>query len=73
MTEARGDSNVDPGSILSERIRMVPEEVVEVARSDGTWMFKIEFQESTVPSSLLIRHQLDDHLPLTSSKSIRIV
>lgn len=71
MAGARDDSE-DEGPILSGPIKKVPDDVVEVERIGGTWRFKIEFREETVPVSLLLRHHIGDHLPLNSAKSIRI-
>ena len=68
MSEVRADSNEDAESILSGRIEKVPNEVIEVARIDSTWMFKIDFEDSIMPSSFL-----GDRFPLRSAKSIRIV
>ena len=73
MSEVRADSNEDAGWIQSGPIKKFAHEVVEVARIDGTWMFKVEFQESTIPLSPLIRHHLRDRLPLDFAKSIHIV
>lgn len=73
ISEVRADSNMNAGSMMLERIERVPDGVVKVARADGTWMFKVEFQEANVPSSLLTRSHLDEHPTLRNSKSIRIV
>lgn len=73
MAQSPAASDADARSTQSGWMRMVPEEVVEVGRFDGTWAFKIEFQESAVPSSLLIRNGLDDHIALAASKSLHIV
>lgn len=54
-------------------VEKIPDEVVEVERIDGTWRFKIEFQESAIPTSRLIYQYQHDRLPLSSWKSTRIV
>ena len=57
----------------SEWMRKVPEEVVGVGRFDDTWMFRIGYGESTLPSSVLMRDGLVNHVALAGAKSVHIV
>lgn len=72
MADVR-ESSAGEGLILSGPMKKVPDDVVRVERNDGTWRFKIEFREETVPASLLHRHHVGDRLPLHSARAIRIV
>lgn len=72
MAEAPFGSDPHTTSTLGAWTRKVPEEVVAVARSDGVWEFKIEFQDSTTQSSPSIRDALDNHLGLKHFRSVHI-
>lgn len=73
MAEVPAASNVDAGSTLRKWTRKVPEEVVEVGRFDGTWVFNIKFKESVLPPSLFILDDPDDQLALAPSKFFGIL
>lgn len=72
MAEVAAASDADAGSTLREWTRKVPEEVVEVGRFDGTWVFNIKFEDSVIPPSLFTLDNRDDQLALNSSKFIDI-
>lgn len=73
MAEAPAASDADAGSTLRKWTGKVPEEVVEVGRFHGTWVFNIKFKESVIPPSLFILDNRDDRLALASSKFFGIV
>lgn len=72
MAEAPSDSDPHTASTLSAWISKVPEEVVAVARSNGVWKFKLEFQDSTMLSSHFVQDVLDDQFGLKHFRSIHI-
>lgn len=73
MAEPPAPKDADAESTLCKWTRKVPEEVVEVARIAGTWVFNIKFKESVIPPSLFIPDNRDDQLALASAKFFDIV